>query len=721
MVVPQVNPGNAYPLGATFDGAGTNFAVFSSVAEQVILCLIDDNGKETQIPLPEVDAGVWHGYLPTIRPGQRYGYRVKGPWDPSRGLRCNPHKLLVDPYSRAFDGDWDLSPSLYSHTFEDPSQMSTTDNAGHSMVSVVVSPFFDWDDDHRPGTPYKDSIIYECHVKGMTALHPEIPENLRGTYAGFGHPVMVDYFKRLGVTAVELMPVHQFMQDHRLMELGLKNYWGYNSIGFFAPHLDYAANKEPGAVVNEFKTMVREYHRAGIEVILDVVYNHTAEGNHLGPTLSFKGLDNGAYYHLAPEYPANYIDFTGCGNSLNVSHPRVIQLMLDSLRYWVSEMHVDGFRFDLAAALGREYGPVNTESAFFKAVAQDPVLQRAKLIAEPWDVGLNGYQVGNFKAPWTEWNGRYRDTVRDFWRGEPGTLGQLASRISGSSDIFAPSGRRPTASINFVTAHDGFTLNDLVSFNEKHNEANHEGNRDGDSHNRSWNCGVEGATDEPKILSLRAQQRRNFLATLLLSQGTPMLSHGDELGRTQNGNNNAYCQDNALSWVDWTDSQEKRDLLRFVQRVISIRTNQPVFRRRNFFTGGYLPIDEGAWLLPDIAWLNRAGEQMHSVDWQDPNAKSLSVFLNGAAISEPTPSGEMISGHNFLLCFNAHAEAKEFTLPDTSFGKVWTMQLDTSKANGKPLRKECLAAETVEVPAHCLVVFVSTELGKPPRLAEQRS
>lgn len=549
----QIWPGQSYPLGSKYDGAGTNFAIFSDVAEKVELCLIDAECNEERILLDEVDAHIWHCYLPGVKPGQRYGFRVHGPYNPAEGKRCDPSKLLVDPYARAFDGEFDGHPSLFSYDINDPENpegRNTEDSLEHTMKSVVVNPFFDWGSDRSPNTPYNETVIYEAHVKGMTMRHPDVPESLRGTYAGLAHPSIIEHLKDLGITAIELMPVHQFLQDDRLRDLGLRNYWGYNTFGFFAPQQDYAAAQEPGGAVSEFKGMVRTFHEAGIEVILDVVYNHTAEGNHMGPTIAFRGIDNEAYYRLVDGDKAHYMDYTGTGNSLNVRDPHPLQMIMDSLRYWVSEMHVDGFRFDLASTLARELHDVDKLATFFDLVQQDPIVSQVKLIAEPWDVGEGGYQVGNFPPLWTEWNGKYRDTVRDFWRGEPSTLGEFASRLTGSSDLYANNGRRPTASINFITAHDGFTLNDLVSYNHKHNDANGEDGRDGESHNRSWNCGEEGPTEDPRINKLRARQRRNFLTTLLLSQGTPMIAHGDEMARTQDGNNNVYCQDNETSWMD---------------------------------------------------------------------------------------------------------------------------------------------------------------------------
>ncbi|MCW2683487.1 MAG: glgX, partial [Blastococcus sp.] len=566
----QVWPGSAYPLGATYDGTGTNFAIFSEVAEKVELCLFDEAGNEERIRLPEMDGYVWHAFLPGIHAGQKYGFRVYGPHDPAQGLRCNPNKLLLDPYAKAIDGQVDWDQSVFGYDFE-TKERNDDDSAPHMPKSVVVSPYFDWGVDRPPRTPYNKTVIYEAHVKGLTMTNPRIPEELRGTYAGVAHPATIEHLTDLGITAIELLPVHQFVQDDTLQQKGLRNYWGYNTIGFFAPHNEYASDTSAGQQVQEFKAMVRALHEAGIEVILDVVYNHTAEGNHMGPTLSFRGIDNQAYYRLVEDDKQYYMDTTGTGNSLNVRTPQSLQLIMDSLRYWVTEMHVDGFRFDLASSLARQFHEVDRLSAFFDLVHQDPIVSQVKLIAEPWDIGDGGYQVGNFPALWTEWNGKYRDTVRDFWRGEDATIGEFASRITGSADLYQHSGRRPVASINFVTAHDGFTLDDLVSYNEKHNEANGEDNNDGESHNRSWNGGVEGETDDPEVLALRAQQRRNFIATLMLSQGVPMLLHGDELGRSQGGNNNGYCQDSELTWIDWEDIDE--GLLEFTKLVTKLRTD----------------------------------------------------------------------------------------------------------------------------------------------------
>jgi glycogen operon protein len=677
-------PGSNAPLGATYDGAGTNFAVFSEVAEGVELCLVDEDGTpEECIELQEREAFVWHCHLPRVGPGQRYGFRVHGPWDPARGLRCNPHKLLLDPYARAIEGELRWGPALLGHAPDDPDAMSTEDSASHTMHSTVVNPYFDWQDDRPPRHPYHETILYEAHVKGLTMTHPGVPEELRGTYAGLAHPAVIEHLLDLGVNAVELMPVHQFVQDGHLLDRGLRNYWGYNTIGFFAPERAYAASRTPGDQVQEFRAMVRDLHAAGIEVILDVVYNHTAEGNEQGPTLCFRGLDNGAYYRLVDEDPRHYYDTTGTGNTLLMRHPQVLQLIMDSLRYWVQEMHVDGFRFDLAATLARQFHEVDRLSAFFDLVHQDPVVSRVKLIAEPWDVGPGGYQVGNFPPLWTEWNGLYRDTVRDFWRGEPSTLGEFAARITGSSDLYASDGRKPYASVNFVTAHDGFTLRDLVSYNEKHNEANGEGNADGESHNRSWNCGAEGETDDPAVLALRGRQQRNMLTTLLLSQGIPMLLHGDELGRTQGGNNNGYCQDNEVSWVDWAGADA--DLIAFTRKVIRLRKEHPVFRRRRFL-GGRGP--EGR---ADVAWLRPDASPMTDEDWDRWYARAVAVLLDGGAITEPGPRGERIEDDGFLLLFNASDDTVTFVLPRSGEVPGWRVVVDTSVADGDGVEDTVLA------------------------------
>jgi len=672
----QIWPGKPYPLGATFDGTGTNFAVFSEVATRIELCLIDTDGTEVRHDLPEVDAFVWHGYLPEIQPGQRYGYRVHGPHEPAKGQRCNPAKLLLDPYAKAIDGQIDGHPSLYSYDFDNPAMLNTQDSAGHTMTSVVINPYFDWGHDRPPNRDYHESVIYEAHVKGLTMQHPGIPQRLRGTYAGMAHPAIIEHLVDLGITAIELMPVHQFVNDAVLQERGLSNYWGYNTIGFFAPHNGYAAAAvNPGQQVQEFKQMVKALHEAGIEVILDVVYNHTAEGNHNGPTLCFRGIDNAAYYRLVDDDQAHYYDTTGTGNSLLMRNPHVLQLLMDSLRYWVNEMHVDGFRFDLASTLARQFHEVDRLSAFFDLVQQDPVISQVKLIAEPWDVGDGGYQVGGFPPLWSEWNGKYRDTVRDFWRGEPSTLAEFASRLSGSSDLYEHTGRKPIASINFVTAHDGFTLYDLTSYNDKHNEANGEGNNDGESHNRSWNCGVEGPTKDKAIEALRWRQQRNFIATLLLSQGVPMLAHGDELGRTQGGNNNGYCQDNEVTWVDWALDKRRQTHLTFVRDVVRLRSDHPVLRRRRFFAGSAEHGGESE--LGDIAWFTTNGGHMSDADWQTRHARAVQVFLNGEAIAEPDVRGERVVDDSFLLLYNAAPEGVTFTLPPAEFGAVWTCVLDT--------------------------------------------
>jgi isoamylase len=670
----QIWPGSAYPLGATYDGSGTNFALFSEVAERVELCLFDADGTEVRHDLPEMDGFVWHAFLPGVEPGQRYGYRVHGPYDPSRGHRCNPSKLLLDPYAKAIDGKFEWGQALFSYNFGDAQSRNDEDSAGAMPKSVVISPFFDWGVDRPPKRQYAESVIYEAHVKGLTYQHPEIPAELRGTYSAIAHPAMIDHLRSLGVTAIELMPVHHFANDSTLIDRGLSNYWGYNTIGFFAPDSKYSSSASPGGQVQEFKSMVRELHDAGIEVILDVVYNHTGEGNHLGPTLCFKGIDNSAYYRLVDNDQQFYMDYTGTGNTLNVRHPHALQLIMDSLRYWVIEMHVDGFRFDLAATLAREFYDVERLSSFFELVQQDPTVSQVKLIAEPWDVGPGGYQVGNFPPQWTEWNGKYRDTVRDFWRGEAATLGEFASRLTGSADLYEHSARRPVASINFVTAQDGFTLRDLVSYNEKHNEANGEDNRDGESYNRSWNCGHEGPTDDPEVNALRARQQRNFLATLLLSQGVPMISHGDELGRTQQGNNNGFCQDNELTWIDWKNLDV--DLLAFTRYVSSLRRDHPVFRRRRFFDG--LPVGRrGRKGLPDIAWLRPDGSQMTKQDWGSGFGRAVAVFLNGQGIADRDGRGERVVDDSFVLCFSAHHEHIQFMLPPASYGRNWQVVLDT--------------------------------------------
>jgi len=667
-------PGSPYPLGATYDGSGTNFALFSEVAQRVELCLFDDEGTETRVVLPERDALVWHGYLPAVGPGQRYGFRVHGPYEPASGHRCNPSKLLLDPYAKAVDGEVAWGQACYSYRSGDEDSFDNTDSAPQVSKSVVISPFFDWGSDRSPRTPYNDSVIYEAHVKGLTRTHPGIPPEIRGTYAALAHPAMIAHFQRLGVTAVELMPVHQFVHDSLLIGRGLRNYWGYNTIGFLAPHNDYSSRGQRGQQVQEFKAMVKSLHAAGIEVILDVVYNHTAEGNHLGPTLSLRGIDNAAYYRLVDGDAKHYYDTTGTGNTLLMRHPHVLQLIMDSLRYWVTEMHVDGFRFDLASSLARQFHEVDRLSAFFDLVQQDPVVSQVKLIAEPWDVGEGGYNVGQFPPLWTEWNGKYRDTMRDYWRGEPETLGEFGFRLTGSADLYEHDGRRPFASINFVTAHDGFTLHDLVSYNHKHNVANGEGGADGESHNLSWNCGVEGESDDLEVIALREQQKRNFLTTLFLSQGVPMVLHGDELGRTQAGNNNAYAQDNELAWVDWDRAKDFEVLTSFVARLSRLRRKHPVFRRRRFFQGR----PDSGTQIQDIGWFTPAGEPMSGEDWESRFAKSVGVFLYGEVIPEPDPRGEPVTDESFFLLFNAHFEPIQFTLPELGVGDRWQVEVDTA-------------------------------------------
>ncbi|HXM67655.1 MAG TPA: glycogen debranching protein GlgX [Candidatus Acidoferrum sp.] len=676
---PIVWPGRPYPLGSTWDGEGVNFALYSEHAEKVELCLFDISGKREmlRVALPEQTDMVWHGYLPEVRPGQLYGYRVYGPYAPEQGQRFNPNKLLLDPYGKQIQGSIRWADSHFGyrlgHKQEDLSFDRRDDAAGMPKNRVIDSAFT-WGSDRPPRIPWHETVIYELHVKGFTKCHPDVPEHLRGTYAGLATAPVIEYLTRLGVTSIELMPVHSFVDDRQLVERGLRNYWGYNSIGFFAPEPRYLATHS----VREFKTMVKTLHSAGLEVILDVVYNHTAEGNHLGPTLSLKGIDNSTYYRLTAENQRYYMDYTGTGNTLNMRHPRVLQLIMDSLRYWVLEMHVDGFRFDLAATLARELHEVDRLGAFLDIIHQDPILSQVKLIAEPWDLGEGGYQVGNFPVGWAEWNDRYRDTVRSYWKGDEGVVGDLAYRLTGSSDLYAHSGRRPYASINFVTAHDGFTLQDLVSYNEKHNEANGEGNRDGNNNNRSWNCGAEGPTDDPNILALRAKQKRNFIATLLLSQGVPMLYAGDAIGHTQMGNNNAYCQDNEISWLNWNLQSQDRDLHAFVQRMINLRKRHPVFRRRHFFQGR--PI-KGA-NVKDVLWLNPSGNEMSEDEWRDPGARCLGMFLAGQGLEESDERGRKVGDENFLVLLNAHHEDAPFALPVFHPGSRWVAWMDTSRDDG---------------------------------------
>ena len=649
-----------YPLGASYDGAGVNFALFSQVAQKVELCLFDEEDRETRVEMTEQNSYVWHNYLPGIQPGQRYGYRVYGPYDPAKGLRCNP--------------------------------------------------YFDWGNDQHPNISYHDSVIYEAHVRGMTNLNLDVPPDIRGTYAGLAYPSVIEYLRKLGVTAIELMPIHQFVNDSFLQEKGLSNYWGYNTIGFFAPHNAYSSSGQRGEQVNEFKSMVKAYHRAGMEVILDVVYNHTAEGNNLGPTLSFKGIDNGAYYRLVDNDRRHYFDTTGTGNSLLMRSPHALQLITDSLRYWVTEMHVDGFRFDLAATLARQFQEVDKLSAFFDIVEQDPVISRVKLIAEPWDLGSGGYQVGGFPSSWSEWNGRYRDCVRDFWRSQPSTLPEFASRLMGSSDLYQMNGRRPVASVNFITAHDGFTMNDLVSYNEKHNDANGEGNRDGESNNRSWNCGVEGPTTIKDVNDLRQQQMRNMFATLLCSQGIPMICGGDEVARTQQGNNNAYCQDNAISWTNWDLDDSQKDLLEFVSKLIHLRLEHPVLHRRRFFTGREPgdPDDK----IPQVEWMDHTGSIMDMEDWSNTHAFSVMIYLNGSDIPEADWYGNQMVDNSFILIFNAHYEPIMFTLPDERYGRKWQLVVDTHNPDEPELSYE--AGFMITAQSRSFLMLMSAKKPKKP-------
>lgn len=699
----EIYPGKPYPLGAIWDGKGVNFSIYAEQATAVHLCLFDGDAadaEETAIPLTERTHHIWHGYVPGLAPGQCYGYRMDGPFEPAAGQRYNRHKLLLDPYAKAIAGPLDAHEAHLGYETDHPDEdlsFSKQDSAPYMPKSVVVDPHFDWQGDKQLNIPFRQTVIYEAHLKGLTQLHPDIPEELRGTYAGLGHPKTVEYLKNLGITAIELMPVHQFVNDRH--QDGLTNYWGYNSIGFFAPEARYAASGVLGQQVNEFKHMVKALHQAGIEVILDVVYNHTAEGNHLGPTLSFKGIDNANYYRLT-EDPRFYMDYTGTGNTLNANLPIVLRLIMDSLRYWITEMHVDGFRFDLAATLARELHEVNRLSAFFDIIQQDPVISQVKLIAEPWDLGEGGYQVGNFPPGWAEWNGKYRDCVRDYWRGAESMLSEFAERFTGSSDLYQDDYRKPTASINFITAHDGFTLHDLVSYNEKHNDANQEGNNDGESHNRSWNCGAEGPTDDDAINALRAQQKRNFLATLLLSQGVPMLAAGDELGKSQSGNNNAYCQDNELSWLHWDTVDE--ELLEFTRRLIELRLTQPVFCRRKWFTGK--PVKDVG--TKDIAWFLPNGKEMPEKNWDHDFARSLGVFLNGQGIHSVDDKGEPIVGDSFYLVFNAYHEPLDFVLPkDKRYGSFWVKLIDTTAPLIEELTDRMEAGSHIEVAGRALQVY----------------
>jgi isoamylase len=679
-LINAVWPGRPYPQGATWDGEGVNFALFSEHAEQVELCLFDSRGRRElqRIALAEQTDQVWHCYLPEARPGQLYGYRVYGPYQPQQGHRFNPNKLVLDPYAKSIVGALAWSDVHFGYRIGSQRGDVSFDRRNNALgmpKCQVIDPAFSWGDDRHPRTPWHDTVIYEMHVRGFTRMHPEVPPRYRGTYAALATAPVIKYLKRLGVTAVELMPAHFFVHDRHLVEKGLHNYWGYNSIGYFAPHEEYAASPHPE---REFKTMVKTLHSAGIEVILDVVYNHTAEGNHFGPTLCFRGIDNASYYRLMREDPRYYMDYTGCGNTLNMRHPRVLQMIMDSLRYWIEEMHVDGFRFDLAAALARELHEVDRLGAFFDIIHQDPVISQVKLIAEPWDLGEGGYQVGRFPVGWTEWNGRYRDVVRDYWKGEGGLIGELAYRIAGSSDLYEHSGRRPYASINFVTAHDGFTLRDLVSYNEKHNEANLDENRDGENHNRSWNCGVEGPTDDPEVMKLRGRQARNLLATLFLSQGVPMLLGGDEFGHTQRGNNNAYCQNSELTWLDWDLSREDQEFLEFARELIRLRLSHRVFRRRSFFQNRSIRGEA----VGDIVWLDPAGTMMTDEQWRESFARSLGVFLSGRGLNEKDERGEIVVDSDFIVLLNAHHGAVAFRMPAQPDDARWALRLDTATDEG---------------------------------------
>lgn len=705
MMEPKIYTGSPYPLGATFDGKGVNFALFSEHAENVELCLYGDTEETVEIAkisLKEKTHQVWHIYLEGLKPGQRYGYRVHGPYEPQQGHRFNPNKLLIDPYAKAISGTVQWNDALFGYAIGDTvsdMSFSDTDSAPYVPKSVVIDTAFDWEGDRPPSIPMHQTVIYEAHVKGFTALHPDIPEEIRGTYAGMAHPAAIAYLKEMGITAIELLPVHHFLTDRHLQDKGLSNYWGYNSIGFFAPDVRYSSNGTHGEQVTEFKNMVKSLHAAGIEVILDVVYNHTGEGNEMGPTLSFRGIDNAAYYRLA-EDERFYMDFTGTGNTLHARQPNVLRMIMDSLRYWIQEMHVDGFRFDLASALARELHDVDKLSSFFDVIHQDPVISQVKLIAEPWDIGEGGYQVGEFPPGWAEWNGKYRDCIRDYWIGADSMIGEFANRLTGSSDLYRGDNRTPSASINFITAHDGFTLNDLVSYNEKHNEANGEDNNDGDNHNRSWNCGAEGPTDDAEINSLRAKQRRNLLTTLFLSQGVPMLVAGDEFGRTQQGNNNAYCQDNAISWLDW----EKMDisLLNFTKSLIAFRREHPSLCRRKWFQG--MPIRGTG--LEDIVWFLPDATEMDDSHWQNDFARSLAVFLNGQGIRSFDHNGEKITDQHFYLIFNAYWENVDYKLPDHNYSSSWSNVLDTNR-DTLTEHKTFAANEIVVVPPRSVLVFIS--------------
>ncbi len=699
-------PGSPHPLGAIWDGQGVNFTLFSETAEAVELCLFDSSGRHEvqRIELREYTDQVWHCYLPEARPGLLYGYRVRGPYRPQEGLRFNPNKLLLDPYARNIVGTVQWDDALFGYTVghaDGDLSFDARDSAPYAPRCKVIDPAFTWGNDVRPQIPWNDMVIYELHVRGMTMLHPQVPPALRGTYAGLASAPVVEHLQRLGVTTVELMPVHAFIDDRHLVAHGLRNYWGYNSIGYFAPELRYSSSGK----VNEFKTMVRKLHAAGIEVVLDVVYNHTAEGNEWGPTLAFRGIDNGSYYRLPPQDRRRYMDFTGCGNTLNVAHPRVLQLVMDSLRYWVTEMHVDGFRFDLAPALAREQHDVHRLGAFFDILRQDPVLSDVKLIAEPWDLGAGGYQVGNFPAGWAEWNDRYRDSMRAYWKGEGGAIGEFARRLTGSSDLYNRTSRRPYASVNFVAAHDGFTLHDLVSYNDKHNWDNLEDNRDGHNHNLSFNCGVEGPTDDPAIRALRERLKRNFIATLLLSQGIPMLCAGDEMGRTQRGNNNAYCQDNEISWIDWNLDGERRALLQFTRTLVALRRAHPVFRRRDFFQGRPLYGSDAK----DIAWFEPDGAEMTTEAWEHHHARALAVYLSGDGLNDVDLRGRPLTDHSFLLLFNASAAAVRFAIPEQVGAGQWLVLVDTARADGASAAPASVVGAAYEVQPRSLALLMKLQ------------
>ncbi|MGZ6563749.1 MAG: glycogen debranching protein GlgX [Solirubrobacteraceae bacterium] len=706
----------AAPLGAHHDGSGASFALFSSVADAVELCLFDDSGNETRWSLQQGEGYVWARYLPDARAGQRYGYRVHGPWEPQAGIRCNPAKLLLDPYARAVTGTVNWNPAVFGHAADDPNRADLADSAPYVPRSLLMAGSFDWGQDRPPGRALADSIFYEVHVEGFTKLHPDVPERLRGTYGGLAHPAVIAHLERLGVTAVELLPVHQFVHDAQLVERGLRNYWGYQSIGYFAPHNEYSSAGDDGAQVDEFRSMVRALHAAGLEVILDVVFNHTAEGSEWGPTLCFRGIDNGAYYRLQPDR-STYVDDTGCGNTVDLHQPQTLRLVMDALRYWVQEMHVDGFRFDLAASLGRATSDFDPSSAFLEATVQDPVLSQVKLIAEPWDIGWGGYDLGQFPAGWSEWNGKYRDTVRDFWRSTAGTLPDFATRISGSRDLYGHGGRRPTASANIITVHDGFTLNDLVSYNSKHNEATGEQNRDGTDDNRSWNCGVEGPTTDPAVLELRARQRRNFIATLMLSEGVPLLLGGDEFARTQNGNNNAYCQDNELTWFDWNAVAEHSDLVDFTARLCRLREQHPVFRRRQFFHGTPAPDSS----RDDLDWYRPDGIEMAPEDWNESFARAVTMALTGATGDQTRPDNP------FLILINAWWDQLDFTVPDALRDLTWQVEIDTADpaASGScgPVRDRPPDRPFPHAPAKHATLTPPTGASRPPasRVAPNRA